>query len=107
MYAYYISSAPTDTGLYLSVLRQGLEKYKKDYIDEIVKVLAKYNSDSDVRVAAVIEPDSLPNLITNLGVPACAEVNSKGYYIDGVTYAIEKLGALPNVAVYLDMGHSG
>lgn len=88
-------------------MRQGLKTYKEDYIDEIVKTLAKYNDYSSVRVAAIIEPDSLPNLITNLGVPACAEVNSKGYYVDGVTYAIQKLGALPNVAVYLDMGHAG
>ncbi len=27
--------------------------------------------------------------------------------VQGVTYATQKLGALPNVAIYLDMAHSG
>jgi cellulose 1,4-beta-cellobiosidase len=46
-------------------------------------------------------------MVTNLGVPACSAVNSRSIYVDGVTYAIQKLGALTNVATYLDIGHSG
>jgi cellulose 1,4-beta-cellobiosidase len=46
-------------------------------------------------------------MVTNLGVPACAAVSSQGTYVAGVTYALQKLGALPNVDLYLDIGHSG
>ena len=46
-------------------------------------------------------------MVTNLGVPACSAVNSRSIYVDGITYAIQKLGALTNVATYLDIGHSG
>jgi cellulose 1,4-beta-cellobiosidase len=88
------------------LIEQGLAAYKTQYIDVIAKTLTS-NANDQVRIAAVIEPDSLPNLVTNLAVPACAEVNRAGYYVDGVTYAIQKLGALPNVAIYLDMAHSG
>lgn len=35
------------------------------------------------------------------------QVNQAKRYVQGVTYAIQKLGALPNVAVYLDIAHSG
>ena len=35
------------------------------------------------------------------------QVNAANRYVEGVTYAIQKLGALPNVALYLDIGHSG
>lgn len=64
-------------------------------------------NDDSLRIAAFIEPDSLPNLVTNLQLSSCAEVSREGYYVDGVTYAIQKLGSLANVAIYLDIGHSG
>jgi cellulose 1,4-beta-cellobiosidase len=46
-----------------SQCKNGLGKYKREYIDAIVEVLKKYNS---VTVIAIIEPDSLPNLATNM-----------------------------------------
>lgn len=46
-------------------------------------------------------------MVTNLGLPACSQVNAQNVYINGVTYAIQKLGRLSNVAVYLDIAHSG
>jgi cellulose 1,4-beta-cellobiosidase len=52
------------------VADDGLNKYKTLYIDPIAQQLANFPS---VRVALVIEPDSLPNLATNLGVPKCQE----------------------------------
>lgn len=54
----------------LSVNDDGLNKYKTLYIDPIAQQLAAY---PNVRVALVIEPDSLPNLATNLGVQKCQE----------------------------------
>ncbi len=67
-----------------SIADDGLNKYK-DYIDQIVaQVSSKYHyvevvrcSESqfteypDVRVVAVVEPDSLANLVTNLSVAKC------------------------------------
>ena len=84
----------------------GLATYKSGYIDVIYAAIsqAKYQH---VRVVAVMEPDSLPNLVTNLSVPACAEANNDNLYIGGVTYALQKLGSLSNVYAYLDIAHSG
>lgn len=47
---------------------QGLNTYKTKYVDEIVALFRKY---PDVPVVAIIEPDSLPNLATNLSNPKC------------------------------------
>jgi cellulose 1,4-beta-cellobiosidase len=51
--------------------------------------------------------DSLPNLVTNLSVSKCAELKQNGAYVQGVSYALSKLGALPNVYNYVDAGHHG
>ncbi|MFF4628362.1 glycoside hydrolase family 6 protein [Streptomyces griseorubiginosus] len=88
-----------------------LDKYKTQYIDPITSVLsdAKY---AGLRIATVIEPDSLPNLVTNAGgtnttTDACVTMKSNGNYEKGVSYALDKLGALANVYNYIDAGHHG
>ena len=88
-----------------------LDKYKTQYIDPITSILsdAKY---AGLRIATVIEPDSLPNLVTNAGGPntrtdACVTMKSNGNYEKGVSYALDKLGALANVYNYIDAGHHG
>ncbi|MGW3204936.1 glycoside hydrolase family 6 protein [Streptomyces sp. NPDC001135] len=88
-----------------------LDKYKSQYIDPIATILAdpKY---AGLRIATVIEPDSLPNLVTNAGgtnttTDACVTMKSNGNYERGVSYALGKLGAIPNVYNYLDAGHHG
>ncbi|MFH9352242.1 glycoside hydrolase family 6 protein [Kitasatospora sp. NPDC017646] len=82
----------------------GLTTYETQYIDPIAAVLSnpKY---AGVRVAAVIEPDSLPNAVTNQSKPACATATP--YYEAGIEYALDKLHAIPNVYDYLDIGHAG
>ncbi|MGW6130512.1 glycoside hydrolase family 6 protein [Cellulomonas sp. NPDC055163] len=82
----------------------GLARYKTEYIDPIAALLAdpKYQ---DIRVAAVIEPDSLPNLITNISESTCQQ--AAPYYREGVKYALDKLHAIPNVYNYIDAAHSG
>ena len=84
----------------------GLERYKTEHIDPIAEIFSdpKY---ADVRIVAVIEPDSLPNLVTNLSTPACAKAKSSGEYVEGVQYALNKLYPIPNVYTYVDLGHSG
>lgn len=46
----------------------GLTTYKTQYIDKIVEIFKRY---PDVPVVAIIEPDSLPNLATNMSNPKC------------------------------------
>ncbi|MEE1781528.1 glycoside hydrolase family 6 protein [Streptomyces sp. SP17BM10] len=82
----------------------GLTAYETQYIDPIAAVLAnpKY---AGLRVAAIIEPDSLPNAVTNQSKPTCATATP--YYESGIVYALDKLHAIPNVYDYLDIGHAG
>ncbi|KAG6872593.1 Beta-glucosidase cel3A [Termitomyces sp. T32_za158] len=83
-----------------SIANDGLNKYK-GYIDQIVTQIKAY---PDVRVVAVIEPDSLANLVTNLNVEKCSEAQDA--YKSGVTYAIQQLDTV-GVYMYLDAGHAG
>jgi len=90
----------------LKVANNGLNMYKTQYIDAIMAVLnqAKY---SNLRIAAIIEPDSLPNLVTNLSMSACSEANSSGAYVQGIQYALSRLHTLSNVYNYIDIAHDG
>jgi len=83
-----------------------LARYKQEYVDPIVAIMgdAKYRA---LRIINIIEVDSLPNLITNTNVAKCAEMKANGGYVQGVAYALQKLGALPNTYNYLDAGHHG
>ncbi|CAI4214994.1 unnamed protein product [Parascedosporium putredinis] len=75
-----------------------IDIYKNDYIDPIVEVL---KSKPNTAFALVIEPDSLPNLITNIDLQTCQD--SADGYRDGVAYALKQLN-LPNVVMYMDAG---
>jgi cellulose 1,4-beta-cellobiosidase len=78
-----------------------IERYKTEYIDVIVPIL---KANPNTAFALVIEPDSLPNLVTNIDLTTCQE-SADGYH-EGVAYALEQLN-LPNVVMYLDAGHGG
>lgn len=86
--------------------QSGLETYKRNYIDAIANIIsdARFN---DLRIIATIEPDSLPNLVTNQGVPKCAKVANDGTYVNGIQYALSRFSQMPNVYTYLDIAHSG
>ncbi|KAI4841612.1 glycoside hydrolase [Aureobasidium sp. EXF-8845] len=84
----------------LTVANDGLTKYKA-YIDSIAAIIKKH---STTKVALIIEPDSLGNLVTNSNVAKCQEAHDA--YISGVEYAIKTLN-FDNVAMYLDGGHGG
>jgi cellulose 1,4-beta-cellobiosidase len=90
----------------LLIQQDGLNRYKALYIDAIAGILARAQY-RDLRIVTVIEPDSLPNLVTNTHVARCAEARASGAYVQGIQYAIERLHALPNVYLYLDIAHSG
>jgi cellulose 1,4-beta-cellobiosidase len=57
-----------------------------------------------VRIVAVVEPDSLANLVTNLSDSRCAAAEST--YKSMTAYAIQKLSQA-NIYLYLDAGHAG
>ncbi|WP_345561382.1 glycoside hydrolase family 6 protein [Nonomuraea rosea] len=88
----------------LLIAENGLNRYKTEYIDPISTII---NSPAyaNLRIVTIIEPDSLPNLITNLSFAKCAEANSTGAYVQGVQYALNKLHAITNVYTYIDAAH--
>jgi cellulose 1,4-beta-cellobiosidase len=90
----------------LLVSENGEERYRTEYIDPLAEILGDPQYDS-LRKVAVVEPDSLPNLITNLNEPRCAEANSSGAYVEGIQYALDQLYPIPNTYLYLDIAHSG
>jgi cellulose 1,4-beta-cellobiosidase len=88
-----------------------LATYKTSYIDPIAALQTnpKYAS---LRIVNIIEPDSLPNLVTNASgqagaTAACATMLANGNYVAGVQYALSKLGNSSNIYNYIDIGHHG
>jgi cellulose 1,4-beta-cellobiosidase len=85
----------------LFVDKGGEALYQSQFIGVIAAAFAAHPSQ---KIAVVLEPDSLPNLITNLELPACAAAEQ--VYRRGIAYAISKL-SMPNVFIYLDAAHAG
>jgi cellulose 1,4-beta-cellobiosidase len=85
----------------LSVEHDGEHRYETEYVDAIA---AQFRSHPSLRVAAIVEPDSLANIATNLDKPKCAA--SQAAYVRGTAYAIRTL-TMPNVSLYLDAAHAG
>ncbi|MFI6072443.1 glycoside hydrolase family 6 protein [Actinoplanes sp. NPDC051343] len=88
-----------------------LPKYKSDYIDPIAAIEgnAKYKN---LHIINIVEIDSLPNLVTNTSGQAgatamCDTMKANGGYVQGVAYALNKLGAIGNVYNYVDAAHHG
>ncbi len=90
----------------LRISENGFQRYRDEYITPIVEIISdpKYSS---IRIVTIVEVDSLPNLITNLDVPDCAEADGPGGYRDGIRYALNQLATAENVYAYLDIAHSG
>ncbi|HEU5073641.1 MAG TPA: glycoside hydrolase family 6 protein [Polyangiaceae bacterium] len=80
---------------------EGEMRYRREFIDEIAREFARR---PDQRIVAILEPDSLPNLATNMEVPKCAA--SADLYKRSIAYAIATL-SLPNVYLYVDAAHTG
>ncbi|MPZ26672.1 MAG: cellulose 1,4-beta-cellobiosidase [Micromonosporaceae bacterium] len=85
--------------------------YQSDYIDVIAGIMSRPQY-ADLRIATIIEIDSLPNLVTNTsGQPGatalCDQMLANGGYVNGVGYALGTLGAIPNVHNYVDAAHHG
>jgi len=85
----------------LTLENGGEARYRTEFIDKIAEHFANHPSQ---RIVAILEPDSLPNLATNLGVDKCSI--SEQVYRNSIAYAVSKL-SLPNVFLYLDAAHAG
>jgi cellulose 1,4-beta-cellobiosidase len=85
----------------LTIASGGEKRYKKDFID---KIAAAFKAHPKQRIVAILEPDSLPNIATNLNLPKCAAAEQA--YRHSVAYAVKTL-AMPNVSLYLDAAHAG
>lgn len=83
----------------------GLNEYISEYIDPLFELLSKDEYSSIVKIL-IIEPDSLPNCVTNLGMNGCSELTCD-IYKKGITYTLNKFSKIPNVVMYLDAGHGG
>ena len=91
-------------------LKQGADgsaRYRVEYIDALANIFSdsKYRN---LRIIAIIEPDSLPNLVTNLSDPDCQLATDPVHgYVANTQYTLNKLAQIPNVYSYVDIGHSG
>ena len=94
----------------LLIAQNGLARYRTEYIDPIRSILSR-PAYANLRLVLIIEPDSLPNLVTNVSgaqaSPRCIEAQQTGAYRDGVRYAVSQLSSLANTYLYLDIAHSG
>jgi len=89
----------------LKLEHEGMRRYREEFVDPIVALLGEPQY-APLRVVTILEPDSLPNLVTNLeGNEACQ--TAAPAYREGVAYAIEQLATLPNAYIYVDIAHSG
>lgn len=83
-----------------------INRYMHEFIDPIFYTVADplYK---DIKIVTIIDPDALPNLITNMDIPECQEAAGPGGYIDGIQYAVSALSRIPNVYIYMDIAQSG
>merc|ERR1711968_214405 len=82
---------------------QGLTEYKTEYVDPFVKAI---NDFPTVPVVVIVEPDSLPNLATNLAEPRCGNQATQIAYKTGIAYAINQLQTT-HATLYIDGAHGG
>jgi cellulose 1,4-beta-cellobiosidase len=79
----------------------GLERYKTEFIKPYAQKVA---AAKDLEFAIVLEPDSLGNLVTNMGIELCAKAAPT--YRAGIAHAIASL-QYDNVHLYIDAAHGG
>jgi cellulose 1,4-beta-cellobiosidase len=90
----------------LKIKENGFIRYKTEYVTPLAAILGdtKYKN---IRIIAIIEPDSLPNLVTNSSDPDCQEAAGAGGYVEATQFTLNTLYPITNVYSYIDIGHSG
>jgi cellulose 1,4-beta-cellobiosidase len=79
----------------------GERRYEREIVDTIAAAFAAHRTS---RIVVFLEPDSLANLATNMGLAKCRD--AERVYESSLAYAIRTL-AMPNVTIYLDAAHAG
>ena len=121
-----LSIAGNDTivgpnGTPITLTGTGIQEYQNDYIAPIANVLQTVAGNPNIRFVLVVEDDSLPNMITNVGqapnpaIQACVNANAgvsgqpsmNGVYVQAIQSALNAFHKFPNVYNYLDVGHHG
>jgi cellulose 1,4-beta-cellobiosidase len=82
-------------------LGEGEGRYRSEVVDPLA---AQLRAHSGQRVVVVLEPDSLPNIATNLDIGTCRAAEPA--YRESIAYAVRTL-AMPHVSLYLDAAHAG
>jgi cellulose 1,4-beta-cellobiosidase len=85
----------------LTLANDGEARYKAEFIDPIA---AQFRAHPSARIVAILEPDSLANIATNLKVGRCG--SAEGLYRRSLSRAVQAL-SMPNVWLYLDAAHAG
>lgn len=90
----------------LTMDSEGATRYKNEFIAPIISILSnpKYQS---LRMAVILEPDSLVNLAINMATPGCAAAADVGGYKDLIRYALDQLYPISNVYTYVDASNAG
>lgn len=114
---------------------EGMRRYREEYLGVIVDAFNARPEYKNLRIVAMLEPDSYPNMITNTklnpdgpslvwpdlttanGTTYCDTLlenysspgleEGLGVYGHGLQIAIEDLAQVGNVYTYLDIGHAG
>jgi cellulose 1,4-beta-cellobiosidase len=81
--------------------QDGLGIYKREFIKPYAEKVA---AAKDLTFAIVLEPDSLANLVTNMGIELCAK--AAPVYREGIAHAIASL-QYDHVHLYMDAAHGG
>jgi len=85
----------------LTLTNGGESRYQTEYLDRIAAQLRAHPAQ---RIVLIVEPDSLANIATNLGVAKCA--GAEATYRHSIARAIRTL-SMPHVSLYLDAAHAG
>ena len=84
----------------LTAAAGGEARYGAEFIEPLA---AQLRAHASLRVAVVVEPDSLANIATNTSVAKCAA--AQGVYERSIALAVRRL-SMPNVWLYLDAAHA-
>lgn len=86
--------------------KKGMWEYREQFVRPFARLLAQYES-LGVPVSVILEPDSLPNLVTNGQNPRCG-IATRQAYTEGVAFAISHIATVaPRTYIYADAGHGG
>ena len=119
--AYSSNGEIQDNGIAANV-PGNLNEYYHNYIDPFNNAISDFYQANPtalgkVKIVLLVEPDALPNMITNGGIhngstqfPVCEFANQYKVYTQGIEYALNAFTTsdyASSMTLYLDIGHEG